>query len=146
MLRVEEGLAIPLSVLVDTDDCSFCSFFVAAAVYLVNWLSRVLSSSLILLVACKIVRASSFLRMRLLVGVVVKARRGLLDSDEDDDDEDVAAVERSAREVSADVLILRRIIKFFYRSGLDSVLQFFIYELFLPLEQKRSILRVNHCR
>mmetsp|Transcript_26893 Transcript_26893/g.38468 ORF Transcript_26893/g.38468 Transcript_26893/m.38468 type:complete len:146 (-) Transcript_26893:111-548(-) len=145
MLRVDEGLAIPLSVLVDTDDCSFCSFFVAAAVYLVNWLSRVLSSSLILLVACKIVRASSFLRMRLLVGVVVKARRGLLDSDEDDDDEDVAAVERSAREVSADDLILRRIIKFFYQD-LYSVLQFFIYELFLPLEQKRSILRVNHCR
>jgi len=52
--------------------------------------------------------------MRLLAGVV-KARRGLLDSgDDDDDDEDIVAVERSAREVSADDLILRRIIELFY--------------------------------
>ncbi len=45
---------------------------------------------------------------------MVKARRGLLDNEDDDDDDDIVAVERSAREVSADDLILRRIVELFY--------------------------------
>ena len=36
----------------------------------------------------------------------------MFDGEEDDDDEDIVAVERSAREVSADDFILRRIVLF----------------------------------
>ncbi len=80
--------------------------------------------------------------MRLLAGVVVKARRGFLDNGDDDDD-DIVAVERSAREVSADDLILRRIVELFYSMRYVMKLFFFCKYLWNSLlEQKEMSLLI----